>query len=241
MMSDVLIAGKGMCAGYGAGVVVRDLDIEVREGEVVALLGPNGTGKTTTLLTLAGELRPSSGDVVWNGSSRWSPLHRRARQGMAFIPEDRSVFGGLTAMQNLLVKRNRDPETTLELFPGLRGMLQRPGRLLSGGEQRMLAVGRALSGGTRLLLADELTVGLAPMTSDVIFAAIRRQANEGLGALIVEQHVHRVLSIADRVYVMERGRVRFAGTAKDAQAQLADIQALYFAAPPATKPPQPDP
>ena len=227
---ELLIAARKLSAGYGSGPVIRDIDLEVRAGEVVALLGPNGAGKTTTLLTLAGELRPAAGDVFWNGSSRWMPLHRRARQGMSFVPEG-SVFGGLSTMQNLLVKREPDPEATLELFPQLRPMLRRTGRLLSGGEQRMLAVGRALTGGARLLMADELTLGLAPLTSEVIFAAIRRRADEGIGALIVEQHVHRVLKFADRVYVLERGHIRLATTAAEAREQLEDIQSLYLSGP----------
>jgi branched-chain amino acid transport system ATP-binding protein len=227
---ELLIAARKLSAGYGSGPVIREIDIEVRAGEVVALLGPNGAGKTTTLLTLAGELRPTAGDVLWNGSPHWMPLHRRARQGMSFIPEG-SVFGGLTTIQNLLVKREHDPEATLDLFPHLRPMLRRTGRLLSGGEQRMLAVGRALTGGARLLMADELTLGLAPLTSEVIFTAIRRRADEGIGALIVEQHVHRVLKFADRVYVLERGQIRLATTAAEAREQLEDIQSMYLSGP----------
>jgi branched-chain amino acid transport system ATP-binding protein len=149
---------------------------------------------------------------------------------MSFVPEG-SVFGGLSTLQNLLVKRERDPDATLDLFPQLRPMLRRTGRLLSGGEQRMLAVGRALTGGARLLMADELTLGLAPLTSEVIFTAIRRRADEGLGALIVEQHVHRVLKFADRVYVLERGEIRLATTAAAARTQLEEIQSLYLSGP----------
>ena len=225
-----LVRAVGISAGYGSGLVIRDIGLEVNQGEVVALLGANGAGKTTTLLTLAGELRPAAGRVVWNGSDRRVALHRRACQGFAFVPEEGAVFTRLTTRQNLALARRSDQESATRIFPALRDLLDRRGGLLSGGEQRMLAVGRALGGATRLLVADELSLGLAPRTVGVILEAIRAAAERGMGALIVEQHVHRVLQFADRVYVMQRGRITLEMTAAEASANIDEIQAQYLTA-----------
>ena len=225
-----LIRAERLSAGYGSNLAIRDIDLEIRRGEVVALFGPNGAGKTTTLLTLGGELRAATGRVVWNNSGKWEPLHRRARQGFAFVPEDGAVFGGLTAHQNLMVARRAERDSAMHVFPELRDLLHRRGGLLSGGEQRMLAVGRAIGGPTRLLVADELSLGLAPRTVGVILKAIRAAAERGLGALIVEQHVHRALGFVDRVYVMQRGRITLDMTAAEARKNIDEIQAQYLTA-----------
>ena len=225
-----LLEATGLSVGYGAGAVVRNIDVTLRRGEVVALLGPNGAGKSTTLLALAGELRPMEGSIVWHGAPGWKPLHKRAREGLAFILEDRSVFSRLTVAQNVAVCRQRaasDQDVTA-LFPELGPLAHRRGGLLSGGEQRMLAVARALRSGSRVMLADELSLGLAPKTVERLLRAIRAAADDGLGALVVEQHVHRVLEIADRVYVLQGGRVRFAGTATAAREQLDHIRDQYL-------------
>ena len=226
--TEPLIAARGLAAGYGSGDAIRDVNLEVYPGEVVALLGPNGAGKSTTLLALAGELRPTQGEVMWSGSTRHAPLHRRAREGMAFVPEDTAVFGGLSTSQNLAVARYTDAEAALDLFPHLRTMLSRRANLLSGGEQRALAVARAVSGSTKLLLADELSLGLAPRSAATILQAIRRAADAGLGALLVEQHVHKVLKVADRVYVMRRGRINLSATAAEAAGQIDEIRSEYL-------------
>jgi ABC-type branched-subunit amino acid transport system ATPase component len=228
--SEPLIQAVGLSAGYGPGLAIRDLNLEVHPGEVVALLGANGAGKTTTLLSLAGELRPAAGKVIWDGDERWSPLHRKARQGLGYVPEDKFVFKGLTTAQNLAIGRRTDHGAVLKMFPQLSNMLARRAGLLSGGEARMLSVGQAISGRTRLLLADELSLGLAPRTVGIILDEIRKAADYGLGALVVEQHVHRILAIADRVYLMQRGRIRLATTAADALARLDEIRAHYLAA-----------
>ena len=226
-----MVEAHGLFLGYGSGAVVRDLNLVVRPGEVVALLGPNGAGKSTTLLALAGELAPMRGRVAWEGDSDSRHLDRRARRGLAFVPEDRSVFSGLTVSQNMAVNwkasaTHRNGITTM--FPELRPLGARRAGLLSGGEQRMLAVGQALSEGCRLLLADELSLGLAPKTVGRILRAIRAAADRGVGALIVEQHVHRALETADRVYVMEGGRIRFDGTTAEAVEQLDSIRDQYL-------------
>ena len=224
-----LIEARELSAGYGAIVVVRDLDLTVYPGEVVALLGANGAGKTTTLLSLAGQLRPRSGTVLFNGKPDNTPMHRRANRGMAFVSESRSVFTRLTAAQNLAIGRRCDVDRAMSLFPPLRALADRRGGLLSGGEQQMLTLARALARPTKLLLADELSLGLAPKSVDLLLAAVRRAADEGMGALVVEQHVHRVLQIADRVYVLRRGRVEFTGTAEEARSNLDEIQKHYLA------------
>ena len=157
----VLQEARGLAAGYGHGAVIRDVDLEVRAGEVVALLGANGAGKTTTLLTLAGVLPPSAGDVRWLGRVDTRPLHRRAREGLAYVSEERSVFQRLTTRQNLAIARAGEIRRAIRAFPELEPLMPRRGGLLSGGEQQMLALARALSRPTRLLMADELSLGLA--------------------------------------------------------------------------------
>ena len=223
-----IIEAVDLSAGYSSGLAIRNVSLTVSPGEIVALLGANGAGKTTTLLSLAGELRPRSGEVMWQGSRQRRPLHKRAQDGLCYVPDDGGVFRGLTTRQNLALSRHHDRDSALTVFPELRRLLDRRGGLLSGGEQRMLSVGRALSSHTKLLIADELSLGLAPLTVGVILRAIRQSADTGLGALIVEQHVHRVLEIADRVYVMQRGVITLAMTAREALANLSEIQAQYL-------------
>jgi ABC-type branched-subunit amino acid transport system ATPase component len=225
-MSALLVA-EGVSAGYVGVDVIREIDIAVEPGEIVALLGPNGAGKTTTLLTLAGELRPTTGQVRWKDATRHVPLHRRARQGMAFVTEERSVFMQLSTRQNIGVGRCEIEQVT-HLFPELAPLLERRAGLLSGGEQQMLTLGRALARPTDLLLADELSLGLAPNLVGRLLRAVRQAADEGMGALLVEQHVHRVLEIADRVVVLRQGRVAYTGSAAQARKDLPEIEAHYL-------------
>ncbi len=220
MAPDVLLEARGLSAGYHKHPVVEGIDLEVRAGEVVALLGPNGAGKTTTLLALTGELPPLSGDVLFRGERTTSPLHRRARNGLAFVPEERSVFPQLTAGENLKIGRG-DDDIALGLFPELKPLLKRRGGLLSGGEQQMLTLARALSRQPVLLLADELSLGLAPLVVQRLLKAVRAAADEnGVGVLLVEQHVKQALRVADRVLVMRGGRVVLAGTVAEVEGQL---------------------
>ena len=225
-----LIEARQISAGYGGVEIVRDLSLEVHAGEVVALLGANGAGKTTTLLTLAGELAPLGGEVLMDGERTTAPLYRRARKGMAFVTEERSIFPKLTTRQNLAVAR-ADIEQATALFPELVPLMSRRSALLSGGEAQMLTLSRALARAPSLLLADELSLGLAPKTVGRLLRAVREAADRGIGALLVEQHVHRVLEVADRVYLLQQGRVRFAGTAADARGSIDEIQATYLTAP----------
>ena len=224
----VLVEAEGLEAGYGSVVVVRDLDLRVNAGEVVALLGPNGAGKSTTLLTLSGDLPPLGGTVRWSGAATKAPLHARARRGLSLVTEERSVFMGLTARENLRVGC-RDIEPALELFPELRARLDVRAGLLSGGEQQMLTLARALARRPTLLLADELSLGLAPLVVRRLLGAVRAAADQGVGVLLVEQHVSKVLQIADRVYVLRRGRVRMSGTAAELRGRLGEIETSYLA------------
>ena len=222
---------KGMSAGYGSMAVVRELDLHVEAGEVVALLGANGAGKTTTLLTLAGELPPLAGEVWLHGVPTEAPMHTRCRNGMSFLPEERSVIMGLTTHDNLRLA-DVSPSSAVDLFPELGPLMRRTAGLLSGGEQQMLSLARALGRDPEVLLADELSLGLAPKVVNRLLESVRRAADQrGVAVLLVEQHVRRVLKHADRVYVMERGRVGVAGTVTEVQAQLQDIEAAYLSAP----------
>ncbi len=225
----VLLQTKNLRAGYGPVVVVHDLNIEVGAGEVVALLGSNGAGKTTTLLTLSGDIPSLGGQVLFDGRVTSAPLHRRARRGLGFVTEERSVFMGLTTEENLRVGRG-EREQALNLFPELASRLNVKAGLLSGGEQQMLSLARSLSRSPKLLLADELSLGLAPLVVDRLLRAVRNAANEGVGVLLVEQHVRKVLNYADRGYVMRRGQIVLTGAGGDLRRQLEDIESTYLSA-----------
>ena len=224
------LAAAAVTSGYGPQPVIHDIDIEVFPGEVVALLGPNGAGKTTTLLTLSGELPLHSGEVRIGGASTKAPLHVRARAGLTYVTEEKSVFMGLSTRDNLRVA-GVSVEDVLELFPELRPRLDIRGGLLSGGEQQMLTLGRALGRKPQILLADELSMGLGPLAVRRLLEAVRAAANErGTAVLLVEQHLRKALQYADRVYVMRRGRIELTGTAEEMASRLTEIEDRYLAA-----------
>ncbi len=193
---------------------MRDLTLSVRAGEVVSMLGANGAGKTTTLLGLAGELKASTGIVRWLGNAVRSPLNVRAKQGLALVPGDRGIISKLTVNDNLRLGLG-DPAYAIALFPELAPLLKRPAGLLSGGEQKILMLARALGAEPRLLLADELSLGLAPLIVQRLLQAVRQAADSGVGVLLIEQQVRMALDICDRAYVMRRGRVVMDGTRED--------------------------
>jgi len=223
-----LLECRGLAAGYGTVAVVRDLDLHVEPGEVVALIGPNGAGKTTTLLTLAGELPAIAGEIVFRGVTTKAPLSRRARRGMGFVTEERSVFMSLTAEENLRLARV-SPGDAIAIFPELEPLMGRTAGLLSGGEQQMLTLARAVGRDPKLLLADELSLGLAPLVVRRLLDTVRRVATErSTGVLLVEQHVRQALNIADRVYVMQRGRIVISGSAEDVRGRLDEVEATYL-------------
>jgi len=215
--------------GYGAVSVLQELSLRVQQGQVVALLGPNGAGKTTTLLSIAGALKLQGGEVRFGGEAMTSPLHRRARSGLGLITEQRSIFKQLTAADNCRVG-GVEPNSVLEMFPQLESRMNVKAGLLSGGQQQMLAVGRALCRDAKLLLIDELSLGLAPMIVEQLLQVVRSTADKGVGVLLVEQHVRRVLAIADYAYVLQRGRVHSEGTAEEMRENLEAIEASYFVA-----------
>lgn len=226
---SILISAKDLSGGYGRVVVVRDIDLHVQAGEIVLLLGPNGAGKTTTLLTLSGELPPVGGAIYFDGetSRSSSTLAGRARRGLALVTEGRSVFTRLTTMQNLRLGRG-DVERALSLFPELRSRLDVKAGQLSGGEQQMLSLGRALSRSPRVLLADELSLGLAPLIVRRLLGAIRQAADEGLGVFLVEQHIRETLPFADRVYLMRQGRIELEGTSGEIEQRLDEVERAYL-------------
>jgi branched-chain amino acid transport system ATP-binding protein len=226
--SAPLLECRGLAAGYGSVAVVREVDLRVEPGEVVALVGPNGAGKTTTLLTLAGELPVIAGDVLFRGAVTRAPLFRRARGGMGFVTEERSVFKALTTEENLRVAGVRRADA-VAIFPELEPLMGRTAGLLSGGEQQMLTLARAVARGPDLLLVDELSLGLAPVVVKRLLHTVRRVATErSTGILLVEQHVRQAFDIADRVYVMQRGRIVMTGSGEEVRGRIDEIEATYL-------------
>jgi branched-chain amino acid transport system ATP-binding protein len=223
-----LLECTGLSAGYGQVPVLNDVDLRVGAGEVVALVGANGAGKTTTLLALAGEVPVTAGQVRFDGGAWTGTLHQRARQGLRLITEDRAVFMSLSVADNLRLA-HRSVDEPLAIFPELRPLLRRKVGQLSGGEQQMLTLARALAGHARLLLADELSLGLAPIVVGRLLRTVRAAADRGMGVLLVEQQIRNALAVADRAYVLRRGRVVLAGPAAELRGRIDEIEASYLA------------
>jgi branched-chain amino acid transport system ATP-binding protein len=212
-MPEPLLAIRDLHAWYGESHVLHGVDFDVREGETVTLLGRNGAGKTTTLKSIMGMVSRRCGSVKFEGAETIGLTSNRiARLGLAFCPEERGIFASLNVEENLLLPPAVRPggmglDAIFELFPNLKERLRSQGTKLSGGEQQMLAIGRILRTGARLLLLDEPTEGLAPVIVQQIGATVRRLKAEGFTVLLVEQNFHFAATVADRHYVVERGRV----------------------------------
>lgn len=216
---------ENVSVSYGAIRALRDVTLNVGEGEIVTLIGANGAGKTTTLMAVSGLVHPAEGRIVLNGQdiTRLAP-DRIVRLGVCHVPEGRRIFGELTVQENLelgaftltsrrAIRENMD--TVLGTFPRLGERLRQYAGTLSGGEQQMLAIGRALMSHPRLLLLDEPSLGLAPVLVQEIFHIIRRINQQGTGILLVEQNAHMALGVAARGYVLESGRLALSGSAQD--------------------------
>lgn len=228
-----LLQIENLNTGYNGVSVVRGLNLTVNEGEVVALLGPNGAGKTTTLLTTSGLVPVISGDVkVFGKSVSGRRPHVIAREGLAHVPEGRALFYQLTVGENLRLgaaKGSADIKKALGYFPALEPILDRRAGLLSGGEQQMLAMARALTVSPRLLMVDEMSLGLAPIIVERLLPILRQIAGEtGAGVLLVEQHVHMALQVADRAYVLSHGELTMEGKASDLAKDRSLIEASYL-------------
>jgi branched-chain amino acid transport system ATP-binding protein len=217
-----LLEVRDIHTAYGEARVLFGVSIEVARGECVCLLGRNGVGKTTTMRSIMGLTPPRSGKILWQGTpiTGWSS-HRIPRLGIGFVPEDRRIFSELTTWENLDVARRVSGrtgpwtvESVCELFPKLRELRDRQGGYLSGGEQQMLTIARTLVLNPELLLLDEPSEGLAPLVVDQLLDRIAELKRQGLTILLAEQGVDFSLSLADRVYVLEKGSVRFAGPAE---------------------------
>jgi branched-chain amino acid transport system ATP-binding protein len=230
-----ILTVEDIYTAYGLSQVLFGVSIEVKRGECVCLLGRNGVGKTTTMRSIIGLTPPTRGRVVWKGRDVTGRApYQIARAGIGFIPEDRRIFAELTVWENLDVatRGSRDGGWTVErvfdLFPKLRELVGRQGGFLSGGEQQMLTIARTLMGNPELLLLDEPSEGLAPLVVLHLKEQIARLKRDGLTILLAEQNVDFSLDLADRVYVLEKGHIRYHGTAREFRADDA-IRHQYLA------------
>jgi branched-chain amino acid transport system ATP-binding protein len=223
----VVLAARSVSAGYSGVPAIHNVDIELNTGEMVLLAGPNGAGKSTTVMTLAGAIAPLGGDVEVDGQKCRLPLFRRTRGGLGVITEQRTVFMNLSVSDNIRLGRGK-PEDVLKYFPELEKRLKVKAGLISGGEQQMLSVGRVLAANPQVVLADELSLGLAPIVVKRLLTALRLAADGGAAVLLVEQHVRVALDVVNRGYFLRRGRIELHGTREELRHSDEAIQAIYL-------------
>jgi branched-chain amino acid transport system ATP-binding protein len=229
MNTEPLLAVEGLVVRYGTALALAGFDITVAAGSVLAVVGPNGTGKSTLARALSGLVPAAEGRIRFNGKdiTRWEP-HRIRRAGLVHLPEGRGVFTGLTVAENLrmaaaeLPRRRRPAAIQLgyEIFPALASRRRQAAGTLSGGEQQMLSLARGLVVQPRLIIADEISLGLAPKMVDVVFDGLRRARAHGAAIVLVEQYVHRALSLADTCAIVSRGAVAWSGPAAEAKDEV---------------------
>ena len=236
-MSEEMLQVQGIDVSYGDVQVLYDVSLDVKKGEVVALIGANGAGKSTTLATVSGLVRPRKGSILYEGQ----PLHTRpphdlVNLGIAHVPEGRRLFPEMTVLENLLLgalskdakpHRQEMLEKVFTLFPRMKERAKQAAGTMSGGEQQMCAMARGLMGRPRLLMLDEPSLGLSPLLQGEIFRVIEEVHNQGVTVLLVEQNVFRSLKVADRAYVLENGKIVLTGTGKDLLADE-DVKKAYL-------------
>jgi branched-chain amino acid transport system ATP-binding protein len=216
---------KNIQVAYGKIIAVKDVSVTVEKGEIVTLIGSNGAGKSTTLRTISGLIKPKSGEILFNGQRiDGVPGHEIVGMGICHSPEGRRIFPRMTVKENLELGAflrndkaavNADMDRVLELFPRLKERIKQTAGTMSGGEQQMLAVSRALMGDPKLLLLDEPSMGLAPVLVELIFDTIVKIRKQGITILLIEQNATAALEVADRAYVLESGKVKMSGSAKE--------------------------
>jgi len=222
---SAMLEVKNIQVAYGKIVAVKDVSVTVNQGEIVTLIGSNGAGKSTTLRTISGLIKPKSGEILFNGKRiDGVPGHEIVGMGICHSPEGRRIFPRMTVKENLelgaFLRNNKsevaaDMERVLDLFPRLKERIDQRAGTMSGGEQQMLAVSRALIGDPKLLLLDEPSMGLAPVLVELIFDTIVKIRQQGVTILLIEQNATAALEVADRAYVLESGKVKMSGSAKE--------------------------
>jgi branched-chain amino acid transport system ATP-binding protein len=230
---SVALTCEELCVGYQRTTVARDIGISLGRNEILAVLGPNGAGKTTLLLTLAGFLAPTGGSITVDGKDvRTGSARRMNRAGVVLVPDSRALFTNLSTQQNIAIAARKGGTTVsgvLDLFPQLRTRAKVRAGMLSGGEQQMLAVARALVQGPRVLLIDEMSMGLAPIVVEQLMPLVRAVADEtGTAIVLVEQHVHLALDVADTAMVLVHGDVSLAGKAAELRDDPGALEAAYL-------------
>jgi len=241
MPGDILLSAKGLCAWYGAAQILFDVSLDVGRGEVVALMGRNGAGKSTTLKALTGMLNKRRGRVTFMGVDiSNSEPHHAGRLGLGYVPEDRRIFTDLTVMENLEVGRQKPrhwpdgraapiwtPQQLFKLFPNLGEMPDRLGGRMSGGEQQMLTVARTLMGNPYLVLLDEPSEGVAPVIVEQLVQTILELKSQGVSILLCEQNMHFAELVSDRAYVLEKGQICYQGSMSELSVNV-DVRRAYL-------------